>query len=684
MRRRLFAFSRLEKAIFWGLLLIFVGSGAMIARAFWNEKSALVPSVGGEMTEGSIGQFNPDYNLNPLFADGIERDISNVIFAGLMRYDAETGEIRDFLATHTLSPDKKTYTFALRDGVFWHDGEPVTADDILFTFRDVIQNPDFPNVSLKETFADVKIKAIDEKTVSFTIPEARKTFFTNFTIGLLPRHILAPVPVKNLLFDRFNQNPIGAGPYRFVGVSMDKNFAEISLSAFPKFFRGPPKIEKLLFRIFPHLENLVLNEKGLDAIRPMMSRNLNLIPHRERFRVIETKSPRYLAVFFNLKNEKLTKKVRQALRAATPKNEIAEKEKGERIDTPLVELWPQTDIVNLSDARAGELLDAAGFSFREKNPTTKISPTKYISAPAAKSIFETTKNDFYLKGKTPKNTKKVVVNNYTLKLFSPQKGNFSYRVSRKLGTLKIGKNDFLVEFFDKNGKKIDAEKIEIFYHPDQKVIEKLRKSREQKTENPDDEKWRTNDLGEHLRFSLTFLDGFEYLKEIAEMLQKKWETLGVEIVLNPVSADDLRKKIRARDYELLLLPQHLGYNLDLYPYFHLSESDAGGFNLSGWKNLEASVLLEEIRATHNPKKRHEKLLRLRDLLIDEVPAIFLYTPRYSWLVDPRIKNVVVKKMATLPDRFSNVDRFFIRESRKLTGKISVADFFRWFAEKISL
>lgn len=668
----------------------------MIARAFYTDNSDLIPASGGQLIEGSVGSLPPDYNLNPLFADGITADISNLIFAGLMRYDPDSGEIRDYLATHTLSEDKKTYEFTLVDDLFWQDGEPVTTDDILFTFRDIVQHPDFPSDFLKSTFADVVISATDEKTVRFTIPDQRKTFFTNFTIGLLPRHLLAGVPVADLALDSFNQSPIGCGPYRFEGAASDSSFSEVTLSAFPDFFLGPPKIEKISFRIFPNIENLVANADILDAIRPMMTRDTDIIPNTERFQKIETISPRYLAIFFNLKNEQLgSKKVRQAMRAALDTDAISKKEIGNRVDTPIVELWPQNDIVNISTDRAAEILTEAGYIFQDA-PTApeKKERMKYFFSPSDENWSATSENDFYLRGKVPEGTQKVVVNDYELKLFSPQKGEFSYRTSTRLGTLETGKNIFTADFFNSSEEKIDSESIEIFYHSDPGVIEKMNNTRDGDSVSPEaddqdspeedvhEKKWRINNAGEHLKFTLVFLDGLDYLREISEESQKSWEALGIEIVLQPLSANDLREKMRNRDYELMLLPQHLGYNLDLYPYFHLSEAGENGFNISGWKSLEASVLLEEIRSTHEAEKRFSKLERLRDLMIDEVPAFFLYTPRYTWLVDSHVKNIVINHMATLPDRFSNADRFYVRTDRQFSEEKNLSDFGKWFVQNL--
>jgi len=664
-----------------------------------------------------VGVLSPDFIINPLFTEGegVESDITNLVFAGLMRYDAESGEIRDYLADHTLSPNKRIYEFTLRSNVTWHDGQPITANDILYTYRDVVQSPDFSNALLRETFRDILIERVDERTVRFTIPEKRKTFFTNFTLGLLPRHQLSGVPISELRDHSFNQNPVGAGPYRFRGITLEPQFTEVTLSAFDNFFLGRPHIDTISLRIFPNREQLLANIEGLDAIRPLQTRESKNLPHNPKFSEKVIISPKYLAVFFNLKDETLTtKNIRQAMRAAVDTTQIAEGFSGIRIDTPLVELWPQNDIVNISEERAGELMNEAGYFFPSEKeiveiPTSSPIPksekkqenpqNKYIQEPSTLQKSTTGKNAFYVTGITPEGTRFVRVNGYTLKLFSPSKGTFSYQASTKLGTLKKGENIYTVVFRGANNKTLTEEKSIVFYEPDdqkraarekaeQETLIKEGASPEEKEEEispiiqeEKTELYRLDEAGEHITLSLSYLDGFPYLFDLSEQLQSSWKKIGVEIHLIPLNPEAFRDTLRKKEYELLLLPQHLGYNLDAYPYFHLSQVGENGLNVAEWKNLEASVLLEEIRATHDHDDRRKNLQTLRDIIIDEVPAIFLFTPKTSWMIDGKVKNVELKHMAVLPDRFSNANDFFVAEKRQMFPDITPFDFFPWLLQE---
>lgn len=724
MRKRSLSFSPLEKIFLAVFAALFFFSGAGLLRAFYIENTNVQPAFGGVLTEGMVGSMNAEFNLNPLFAEGISGDAASLVFAGLMRFNAETREIEDYLATHTLSPEKTVYEFTIKENVLWHDGQPVTANDILFTYRDVIQNDAFPGLLLKKAFEDVIIERVDERTVRFTIPEKRKTFFTNFTVGLLPRHQLAGIPVEELISAPFNQNPIGCGPYRFDGISPSTDFTTLRFSSFPEYFAGKPNIQTIEFRIFPTEEQLVAYLPELDAVRPMQSREADIIPENARLKSPEVISPRYLGVFFNMKDNTLvTKQIRQAMRAAINTTTIAEKHKGERVDTPLVELWPQNDIVNVSLERAKELLKEAGYSYpSEQEEIEEITPStpepeaeqpktsKYVTEPSGMAISVVGSSEVFIIGSFPEETQSVQVNGYTLQQFDPSTGRFSYRAATDIKTLSLGENTYEIRFLNDSGELIDSEEITLLYETDSEKRKELQNGlsllidtgkpereitttaaevsiteNEERSEAEDEEEeesqYRVNSSGEQIELTLIHLGAFDYLGDIANTLQASWEEIGIKINTESLSIDDFRSRISTRDYDLILMPEDLGYNLDPYPYFHLSQAGEGGLNFSDWKNLKASLLMEEIRRTHDPEERLDSLLQLRDIIIDDVPAIFLFTPKYVWFYDTKVKNVAINHLALLSDRYSRVERFYIREERAFAEEKHVADFFSWLMQK---
>lgn len=191
-----------EKVLVFFLLIVIVVFSSKVYAGFHDENAYAVPADGGVYTEGLVGKIT---NLNPLLArSAADRDISRLIFSGLTRYNPSTGEIEEDLATYTLSSDKRVYSFILRDNLFWHDGEPLTVDDVIYTYKIVLQNPYFHNRFLQEAFRDIEIERISDKELRFSLATPYAFFLANVTTGILPKHILNLVPIEDLPTSDFN------------------------------------------------------------------------------------------------------------------------------------------------------------------------------------------------------------------------------------------------------------------------------------------------------------------------------------------------------------------------------------------------------------------------------------------------------------------------------------------------
>ena len=132
----------------------------------------------------------------------------------------ERGELLPDLATSwDISSDSRTYTFFLRDDVFWHDNTPFTAQDVAFTVK-VIQDSDFDGtVPAVELWRTVKVEVADPYTIRFILPVEVAPFapFLSFTtFRILPQHLLANIPVRDQPHTSFSRAPIGTGAWRIV------------------------------------------------------------------------------------------------------------------------------------------------------------------------------------------------------------------------------------------------------------------------------------------------------------------------------------------------------------------------------------------------------------------------------------------------------------------------------------
>lgn len=166
----------------------------------------------------------------------------------LVQYDADL-QLRPRVAeSWELSNDRKTVTFRLREGVRWHDGTPVTADDVVFTI-DKVREPAVENKTYGPMFRDLdSIEALDRLTVVARYAQITPDFLEAWRVPLLPRH-LAGVE-EDLLTSEFSRHPVGCGPFRFVSYRPGQ---EIVLRANDDYWDGRPHIDRLVFKIYPDL-----------------------------------------------------------------------------------------------------------------------------------------------------------------------------------------------------------------------------------------------------------------------------------------------------------------------------------------------------------------------------------------------------------------------------------------------
>ncbi|MBI2453690.1 hypothetical protein HYV58_00760 [Candidatus Peregrinibacteria bacterium] len=275
----------------------------------------------GVYTEGIVGRLK---NTNPVFTDfnDADRDIAQIVFSGLIRYDPlEKNFFPDLAEKWDRSSDGKTYTFTLRDNVFWHDGTPFTAEDVLFTFHDIIQHPTFRNPLLRNQFQRIKISSSGPRNIIFVLPKANSYFLSDLTIGILPRHILGDTPALNIENSTFGQAPIGTGPYQLTKIALDDEGDYADLSLFPQYYGKKPTVPRIRFFTFPNEKKLVQFQKMLRALGKIpLSVAENLPIMRDRFSINTYSLNQFSAIFFNTENPFLKeKKMRQALRYSLDK-----------------------------------------------------------------------------------------------------------------------------------------------------------------------------------------------------------------------------------------------------------------------------------------------------------------------------------------------------------------------------
>jgi peptide/nickel transport system substrate-binding protein len=303
-------------------------------------------------------------NLDPrIGTDAQSQRLHSLLFSGLLERDAQMN-VRGDLAERWESPDPLTYVFHLRRGVRFHNGQPLTAADVKFTFDSILSGAvQTPKRGAFRVVASVE--APDAATVVFRLREPFASFLWNLVrpaVGIVPAGSGAGVA----------QHPVGTGPFRFVIARQDE---EVVLERNPDYFAGAPRIERVRFRIVPEATVRALElRKGtadleLDSLAPDM---IPVLARQPGLEVTEQPGTVYSYIAFNLEDPVLAhRQVRQALAYATNRPAIikyllrGQAQLANGLLPPSHWAYePDVPHYDYDPAHAEQLLEAAGFPRR--------------------------------------------------------------------------------------------------------------------------------------------------------------------------------------------------------------------------------------------------------------------------------------------------------------------------------
>jgi len=292
------SFSKKERMIFIGLLMVLLFSTLAILQSINKSFIVQVPSRGGSISLGIVGV--PRF-INPILANSLaDQDLVALIYSGLMRKSENGALLPDLAEKYEMSKDGLTYTFTLKDNLYFQDGEPITSDDVLFTINKVkdtiIQSPQ------KVNWDGVNVEKIDEKTVQFTLKQPYASFLENTTLGIMPAHLWNNSPNSPMELNNANTNPIGSGPYMINSVSKQSSgiINSYELVPFKKFILGEPYIKNINLYFYQNEDDLVnalLNNSvdEVSSITPLNAENLK----ERNYQVESAVLPRIFGLFFN-------------------------------------------------------------------------------------------------------------------------------------------------------------------------------------------------------------------------------------------------------------------------------------------------------------------------------------------------------------------------------------------------
>ena len=490
----------------------------------------------------------------------MDRDLVKLIYSGLIKYDGAGHLVPDLAQTYTINAEQTSYTFELRPDLRWHDGQPLTADDVIFTINQ-IKNPDFGS-PLRASLNGINAKKINDQTVQFVLEKPFAPFLSIMILGLLPEHLWYSIPDFGAALADLNIKPVGSGPYQFKSLTKDTNghLKTYALEAYDDYHGGQPYIQELVFKFYPDFVTAItaLENKNVDGLS-FLPKEYKEQLKKTKISLHNLKLPQYTALYFNPKNNTLLENndFRLALALALDKARILSEsidDDGQLIAGPLLAGLPGYDP------------DLKGVDYK------------------------------------PEEAKKIL---------------------------------------EELGWKMTADQ-----------------SFRQKAEG---------DKTKELKIKLTTVDQMENSRA-ASIIKENWEAVGIKTELEIISKDRIKQNvIEPRQYEVLLFSQLININAGSYAFWHSSQNQNPGLNLTVLANKDIDKYLEEYRQAASEETKLNSLKNFQNKLIELNFAIFLYNPSYSYPTSPDLRGLESLQFINLPaDRFNTINSWYLKTKRVLS------------------
>ena len=553
---------QLIKKLRWQILIIVLAL-IVIAVVLWGQQAEPVlveapePTGGGIYTEGIVGSL---LRLNPLLADfnPPDQDPASLLFSGLIQFDS-TGLPQPDLSNYwAISRNGEVYNFSLRADAFWHDGEPITSEDVVFTVN-LLKNPDFPvQEDLAAFWNEIEVEALDDQTLQFRLPEAFSPFLDYLDFGILPAHLLNNLSAQEIVDSPFNLQPVGSGPFQFDHLIISENqISGVALQKNINYYGDQVFIDQVVFLYFPDSqtawESYSAGEiQGIGEVTPEI---LGSALQDPGINLYTSRLPQMTLVLLNLENPEVPffkeVEMRKALLHGINRQYLVDHiNQGQAIiaDGPIFpKTWAYYE----------------GLSRYEYDPEEAIDKIRDLG--------------------------------YTF----PAEG----------GTT------------------------------------------------------RTNEEGDRLDFTLIYPDDEKHAL-IAQSIQENWLALGINVTLEALTYEELiSNRLEDRTYEVALVDLNLTSmpDPDPYPFWHQTQT-TGGQNYSMWNDRQGSEYLEQARIILDTGDRGRLYRNFQVRFFDQLPALPLYYPVYTYGVSSGVKGVRIGPIFEASDRLETItDWYFFVE-----------------------
>lgn len=283
-----------------GAVLPGCGDGSKDPGGQGNNGKTGEPVKGGEITVGIAQDLDDSLDPHQTVAAGTREVLFN-IFEGLVKPNSDGEMIPAVAEKYELSEDGTTYTFTLREGVKFHNGQTVTAEDVVYSINRCAAVPEGQEKPLVAAFSAVKsVEALDEKTVAVTIAQRDLEFISYMTAAIIPAD-----------YENQDTAPVGTGPFRFVSRTPQQDFV---MERFEDYWGAPAWLDKVTYKICENADALVMNLNGgsIDLCAHLTSAQASQL--NQNFQVLEGTMNLVQAIYLNNQAKPFDNQlVRQAL-----------------------------------------------------------------------------------------------------------------------------------------------------------------------------------------------------------------------------------------------------------------------------------------------------------------------------------------------------------------------------------
>jgi peptide/nickel transport system substrate-binding protein len=522
-----------------------------------GQNPVVEPESGGVYVEGLVGALG---RLNPLLDayNRADQDVNRLLYSRLLRFDENGLPHGDLADSWGISSDGLTYNISLRPNATWHDGQPVTSDDVIFTIEMMRSEHSLLNAAQRELWFQVNVERLDEKNLRFVLPEAYSPFLENLTFGIVPAHLLGDLDFDQITNDHFNLQPVGSGPYRFDKLIVeDGQIKGVVLVPNQNYFGAVPYIEQVIFRYYAtSAAALVAYQQG------------------------ET----------------------MGIGQVTP------------------DILPQVLNEPKIGLQTGLLSGLSLIYLNLDNPDVPFFQDVAVRRALLAGLNRQWMIDHILSGQAVQANGPIFPNSWAYY-------NGIERVAYSPNTAS--------NLLRQAGYTVSASNMVTF------------------------------------TFELLFPDD-ETHAALAESIRDDWNALGLNVTLTALPYDELvNDHLVTRDYQAALVDLNLTQNADPdpYPFWHQAQI-TGGQNYSKWDDRPASEYLEQARVLINQEDRLRLYRNFQVRFAQELPALPLYYPIYTYAVDNSVQGVRMGPLYSPSDRLNTLPSWFLL-AKKSGGQQSV-------------